>query len=96
MRVPAQGAPAIVQRELLDFDDRISRLEQAAGRLVPQIVKVQIVDVQHLASLAKCTADRPGLKRKNPIFVVILAADYLPRFRRVFEPANLVPLGRVL
>jgi hypothetical protein len=53
MRIAAQHPPILMTRHKRDLLDSKSRLEQAARALMPQIMKVQIHDLEFLADSRK-------------------------------------------
>jgi hypothetical protein len=74
-----------MERELGDLWNGVSAFKQSAGRFVPQVMKCQIDNAEHVA--------RPGERRADTLWLVgknILAGSRLPRgnfpgFGRVFE-----------
>lgn len=62
---------------------------------MPHVVKMQVMNVEELAGLSEGAANRSRLEWKRSIVIMFLAADYLPRFRRVLESSDPISLGRV-
>jgi hypothetical protein len=70
MSVAAQRSPAIMQRELLYFDYRISCFKKSASRLMSEIMKTQVLYVEKFAGLTESTPDGPGFKWKYSVVIV--------------------------
>jgi hypothetical protein len=77
IRVAFEFVPGLMQRELRDFMNLVATLEQAAGRLMPQVMKAQVVNSQNPAGSRERGADalrvvgknvfaRPGLRGDEP------------------------------
>src|SRR4051794_19291139 len=72
-----------MQRELLDFMNLLTPLEEATGCLVAKIVKMQIVDAHSETGYAKGFFDARGLVRKNELAGTGLSQGDVPGFWRV-------------
>lgn len=70
VRIAAQHLPVPVACHERDLLDRKPRFEQAARALVPQIVKVQILDLELLADSREGRASRLVRVGENPIVFV--------------------------
>ena len=57
---------------------------------------LQVMNVEELAGLSEGAANRSRLEWKCSIVFMFLAADYLPRLRRVLESSDPIPLGGAL
>ena len=58
MRISLQRSPRIVQRKMRYLLDRVAPFKKSVSRLVPQVVEMQIPDVEELASTSERGADR--------------------------------------
>jgi hypothetical protein len=74
-----------VQRELSNFVNLIPPLEQATGRLVPQVMKSQIHNTEDVTRLRECVAHAFGLIGKYAFVAVRLPLHDRPSFLRVLE-----------
>src|ERR1700719_4494692 len=61
IRVALELVPRVVERELRDLVDLVAALEQAAGGLVAQVVKTQVLDSQDVARAGEGRTDASGL-----------------------------------
>ncbi len=86
-----------MQRELSDLMDLVATLEQSAGRLMPQVVKAQILDSQQVAGPRERSTDALGVKGEYIFARLGLCAYQRPSLGRVFEsPVVPILVGRVL
>lgn len=53
VRIPLQRGPGIMQGKLRDLLDAVAAFKQAARRLVPQVVEVQIANAENAARARK-------------------------------------------
>ena len=76
MRVPAKHFPVFVARNEGDLLDRKSGFEEAACALVPEVMKVEVVDVESAALASESRSNRSsvvgeysgtGLAGKRPL-----------------------------
>lgn len=95
--VPLQLIPGLVKRELCNFMNLVSALEQSASRLVAHVVKSKILDTKNVTGTSERAADALRLVWKHVVTAFGLALNNRPRLRRVLE-SSVVPFlcGRVL
>lgn len=65
IRVALELVPRVVERELRDLVDLVAALEQAAGGLVAQVVKTQVLDPQDLTRAGEGRPDASRLVRED-------------------------------
>src|ERR1700745_3505396 len=65
--VALQHLPVLVAGDERDLLDQKAGFEQPAGRLVAQVVEVQVDDLQLLAGASERRADRPGVVGKHAV-----------------------------
>jgi CubicO group peptidase (beta-lactamase class C family) len=67
--------------------DLIAALEEATGRLMPQVMESKVCDPQYLTRARERRADASGIVGEDEFGVRGLPFDDRPSFRRVFESA---------
>jgi hypothetical protein len=87
-----------VQGELCDLVDLITSLEQATGRLMPQVMKSEVDDPEHATGAPESLSDASRVVGKDQLTGTLrLPLNDGPRFKRVLEAAVVTLfLGRML
>ena len=96
IRVALELVPRVVERELCDLVDLVAALEQAAGGLVAQVVKTQVLDPKYLARAGEGRPDASRLVGEDVCAASGLRFHERPGLRRVLESTVIAFLrGRV-
>ena len=85
MGVSLQLVPGLMERKLRDLWDGVAAFKQSAGRFMPQVMKSQIDDAEHVARPGESRADTLRLEGKNKIAGSGLPCCDFPGFRGVLE-----------
>ena len=96
IRVTLELVPRVVERELRHLVDLVAALEQAAGGLVTQVVKTQVLDPQDVARAGEGRPDASRLVGEDVCTASGLSLHDRPGLWRVLESSMIAFLcGRV-
>ena len=76
-----------MQGELSHLRNRVAPFEEPARGLVPEVVKYEVLDTQHLAGIGEGSADTPRVIGEDELAFLRLTFNDLPGFRGILEAA---------
>lgn len=80
--VALQVLPGPMSANGRDMRDIPTKLEQPGNAFVTQVVEMQVLNLEELACLRECSADRRGAVREDPVIALGLRVDDPCRFLR--------------
>ncbi len=92
--VALELVPGIVQRKLCHLVDLVSPLEQPARGLVPQVMKMEIINPEEVTGTREGGPDAIRVEGEDELAALCLTLHDLPGLGRILETPVIAFLGR--